>query len=262
MLILLQNLEWGYNEITNMKTKEQGMLMDIGLQKIKKDEKIRFLDETKETAFLLLSGKVAFKWADNLATAERASLFDENPSVLHVPKATEVVLTANEEAEVLIQKTSNADVFPAKFYSQTEIGCDIFGEQVWDDTARRMVRTVFDYNNAPYSNMVLGEVINFPGKWSSYIPHGHAQPEVYFYRFDKDSGFGAGFIGDEAYKIRHNSALCIPGGPTHPQAAAPGYPMYYCWMIRHLDNNPWTSRDNDPRYTWLLEKDVKIWPNR
>ena len=262
MFILLPDLEWGYNEITNIKTKEQGMLMDIGLQKIKKGEELIIFDESKETAFLLLSGKITFKWAGNLATAERASLFDENPSVLHVPKATEVVLTANEEAEVLIQKTANAGVFQAKFYNQTEISCDIFGEQVWDDTARRMVRTVFDYSNAPYSNMVLGEVINFPGKWSSYIPHGHDQPEVYFYRFDKDSGFGVGFIGDDAYKIRHNSALCIPGGPTHPQAAAPGYPMYYCWMIRHLDNNPWTSRDNDPRYTWLLEKDVKIWPNR
>ncbi|MEL7655282.1 MAG: 5-deoxyglucuronate isomerase, partial [Bacillota bacterium] len=34
------------------------------------------------------------------------------------------------------------------------------------------------------------------------------------------------------------------------------------WMIRHLKDNPWTSRDNDPRYNWLLEKDVTIWPNK
>jgi len=262
MLIILPDLEWGYNEITNMETRQQDMLMDIGLQRMKRGEKQAFVDERKETAFLLLSGKVVLNWNKNQVKAQRTSLFDENPSVLHVPKNTEVLLEALDDTELIIQKTTNTKVFESKFYDQTEIGCDIFGENVWNDTARRMVRTVFDYNNAPYSNMVIGEVINFPGKWSSYIPHGHDQPEVYFYRFDKDSGFGVGFIGEEAYKIRHNSALCIPGGPTHPQATAPGYPMYYCWMIRHLEGNPWTSRENDERYTWLLEKDVKIWPNK
>jgi 5-deoxy-glucuronate isomerase len=262
MLIKLPDLVWGYNEITNMETKEQGMLMDIGLQRIKKGDQQAFYDKDKETALLLISGSLIYHWEGQSKAAARASVFDENPVVLHVPKATKVILEALSDAELMIQKTTNPGDFASKFYSQEEIICDIFGEHVWDDTARRLVRTVFDYNNAPYSNMVIGEVINFPGKWSSYIPHGHAQPEVYFYRFDKDSGFGVGFIGEEAYKITNNSALCIPGGPTHPQATAPGYPMYYCWMIRHLEHNPWISRDNDERYTWLLEKDVKIWPNR
>ena len=57
---------------------------------------------------------------------------------------------------------------------------------------KRDVRTCFDLDNAPYSNMVLGEVVNLPGKWSSYPPHHHPQPECYFYRFDKPMGFGAG----------------------------------------------------------------------
>ncbi len=261
MLITMDNPKQGYNEITNMDTKATDMLMDIGLQKMAKGETLVFSDSIKETALLLLSGCVSIKWQDQSVSAARDSLLDENPSALHVPAGIEIIVEAATEVELIVQKTTNPNVFPAKFYSQTDISCDIFGEHVWGDTARRMVRTVFDYSTAPYSNMVLGEVINFPGKWSSYIPHGHNQPEVYFYRFHKDSGFGAGFIGDEAYKIRHNSALCIPGGPTHPQVSAPGYPMYYCWMIRHLPNDPWISRDNDERYTWLLEKDVKIWPN-
>ena len=53
-------------------------------------------------------------------------------------------------------------------------------------------------------NMVLGEVLNHPGKWSSYPPHHHPQPEVYFYRFDYPDGFGAGFANGEIYKTRHN----------------------------------------------------------
>lgn len=262
MLVYLPEIKSGYNEITNSDTKEQSMLMDIGIQRISKGETLVLSDAKKEMALLLLDGKVVFSWQDQSIEAERTSLFDENPSVLHVPSFTEVSVRAIESSELLLQKTDNDKDFSAKFYNKIDIRCDIFGENVWEDTARRMVRTVFDYDNAPYSNMVLGEVINFPGKWSSYIPHGHDQPEVYFYRFHLDSGFGAGFIGEEVFKIKNNSALCIPGGPTHPQVAAPGYPMYYAWLIRHLTGNPWTSRNNDERYTWLLEKDVKIWPSR
>jgi 5-deoxy-glucuronate isomerase len=238
------------------------MLMDIGIQKIEKGQKVSFLEGEKETAYLLLSGEIVFRWNGRDETAARSSLFDESPSALHVPKKVRVWIEAKKDAELLIQKTVNPNQFAPVFYGQEDCICEMLGENVWNDMARRIIRTVFDYKNAPYSNMVLGEVVNFPGKWSSYIPHGHDQPEVYYYRFDKDSGFGAGFIGDEVYKIEDNSALCIPGGPTHPQVTAPGYAMYYCWMIRHLENNPWIGRTNDKRYEWLLEKDVKIWPDR
>lgn len=262
MLESFGNLKYGFNELTNMENKHTNMLMDIGVQKMKANEKVTFIDQEKESAFLLLTGKVVFSWKDQKKEAQRYSLFDENPIALHVPKGIEVMIEALDETEILIEKTTNNTDFEPVFYTQEDCTTSIFGENVWNDTARRYVRTVFDYNNAPYSNMVIGEVINFPGRWSSYIPHGHPQPEVYFYKFDKEQGFGAGFIGDEAYKITNNSILCIPGGPTHPQAAAPGYAMYYCWMIRHLENNPWTSRDDDAKHAWLLDKNVKIWPEK
>lgn len=262
MLTVFDSFHKGYNEISNMVNNHPDMLMDIGIQLIDAGETLSFYEEEKETAFLLLNGEVMFQWEQQTVEAARHSLFDENPVALHVPYGTKVVVTAKDKVELLIQKTTNTGHFQPKYYSQSEIGTEIFGENVWNDTARRLCRTVFDYNNAPYSNMVMGELINYPGRWSSYIPHGHDQPEVYFYRFDKDSGFGAAFLGDEVFKIQNNSAFYIPGGPTHPQVSAPGYAMYYCWLIRHLDNNPWTSRDNDQRYSWLLEKDVVIWPDK
>ncbi len=33
--------------------------------------------------------------------------------------------------------------------------------------------------------------------------------------------------------------------------------MYYCWMIRHLDGNPWTDRIDDPAHVWLLDENRK-----
>mgnify|MGYP000600444855 CR=1 FL=1 len=60
-----------------------------------------------------------------------------------------------------------------------------FGADQWDGTADRQVLTVFDYENAPYSKLVLGEVFHKPGCWTSYPPHYHPQPEVYYYEFEK-----------------------------------------------------------------------------
>ena len=101
--------------------------------------------------------------------------------------------------------------------------------------------------------MVLGEVLNDKGNWSGYLPHRHPQPETYYFKFDRPEGFGASFVGDQVFKSTDGSFSAIPGGELHPQAVAPGFQMYTCWMIRHLDGNPWlqTTRNEDERYLWL-----------
>ena len=101
--------------------------------------------------------------------------------------------------------------------------------------------------------MVLGEVLNDRGNWSGYLPHRHPQPETYLFKFDRPEGFGASFVGDQVFKSVDNSFSAIPGGELHPQAVAPGFQMYTCWMIRHIDGNPWlqTDRCEDDRYVWM-----------
>ena len=121
---------------------------------------------------------------------------------------------------------------------------------------KREIKTFFDYDNAPFSNMVLGEVLSYPGKWSSYPPHYHPQPEVYFYRFDYPKGFGAGFANGEIYKTEHNGMSIIREG-FHSQVTAPGYAMCYSWGIRHLDGDPWLkTRIDDPDHEWLWKNDA------
>ncbi len=121
---------------------------------------------------------------------------------------------------------------------------------------RREIKTLFDHESAPWSNMVLGEVLNYPGKWSSYPPHHHPQPEVYFHRFDKPQGFGASFANGEIYTSRQNGLTVINHG-FHSQAAAPGYAMVYVWGIRHLPGDPWKkTRIDDPEHAWLWKPDA------
>ena len=96
-----------------------------------------------------------------------------------------------------------------------------------DNCIKRDVRTCYDYENAPHSNMVLGEVVNLPGKWSSYPPHAHPQPEVYFYHFEKPQGFGAGWANGKVYEIHHNGCLIITED-THSPSYGTWLPMLLC----------------------------------
>lgn len=254
-------LQHGYNAMT---TRESDMLMDIGYQVMDENEIVEFEDALQETAFVILTGEIEIHWNDNSELMRRTSLFDENPYCLHVPHSQKVWIKAHTAAEILVQKTINERHFEPVFYRPEDVQSDIFGEGLWNGTAERTVRTIFDYDNAPYSNMVNGEVVNTPGRWSGYIPHNHPQPEVYTYKFDKPQGFGACFIGDNAFKISHNSWSELSGGYMHPQVTAPGYAMWYSWMIRHLDGNPWKKTRTDlPEHTWLLDSKAKIWqPHR
>lgn len=221
MFARFESIGFGYNSLAEMDGKHSNMLMDVGIYKLKKGEQIDLEDNNKETAILLLDGKVTMEWLNNKETMKRKSLFDEEPWCLHVPRQIKVKIKGETESEILIQKTDNDKDFQSKLYTPKDCGTEIFGDGVWGNTSRRMVRTIFDYNNAPYSNLVMGEVINTPGKWSSYIPHHHPQPEIYFYRFTKPQGFGACFIGDDVFKVTHNSMAAIPGGLSHPQVTAP-----------------------------------------
>lgn len=251
---------FGYPQyINNTKTlskingKNKDMLMDITLHILNSDDKKIIKHSDKETAILLLSGKVKLEWDNHSEIISRKDVFSEDASCLHIPKGVRVKITAIKESEILLQSTLNDKTFHSKLYRPEDIQFFVSCQGKWENTAIRDVKTVFDYNNAPYSNMVLGEVIARQGRWWSYIPHNHPQPEVYYYKFMRPEGFGACFIGETAYTIKDGSYGAFSGGLNHPQVTAPGYPMYCCWMIRHLDGNPWTDRIDDERYTWLLK---------
>ena len=117
-------------------------------------------------------------------------------------------------------------------------------------------------SNAPYSNLVLGEVIGFPGKWSSYPPHNHPQPEIYYYKFNPENGYGFAELDETVYKTHNNSTVFIVNEETHPQTTAPGYAMWYLWVIRHLDGNPYITPYFIPEHRWVTdpENEKLMWP--
>ena len=241
----------GVKTLTEYQGPYRDMLMDIRVWALTPGQVTEFLSATEETAILLLGGQAEFVWQGQSAKVCRADVFTAGPWCLHIPKGVAVSVKADSKVQILVQRTQNEREFAAKLYTPDDIPWVDVCRGKFGDVANRHVCTIFDFNTAPYSNMVLGEVRNDRGNWSGYIPHNHPQPEVYYYIFDRPEGFGAAFVGEDVFKIRDGSFSAIPGGLNHPQAVAPGYLMYTCWMIRHFDDAPWNARIDDERYTWL-----------
>ncbi|HKL73317.1 MAG TPA: 5-deoxy-glucuronate isomerase [Clostridia bacterium] len=250
----------GEKVLAKINGKNSNMLMDISVFKLKKGAKKTFFQTDKEIAILLILGKIRITTSTIDEVAERAGLFNDLPTCLHVCKKTKITVEILQDAEFMYQATLNEKTFEEKLYRKQDIIQTVACEGMWENTAVRDVNTIFDMDNAPYSNMVIGEVLARQGRWWSYVPHSHPQPEVYYYKFERPEGFGACFIGDKAHTVKDGSYGCFEGGKTHVQVTAPGYPMYNVWMIRHIDGNPWLkTRMVDPRYTHL-ETECKFIP--
>lgn len=251
----------GYNEYTREDVDNgNGSMMDVGVILMEPGDSFDFQDDKKEIAWILLSGKVATEFDGKSVDMDRPNPFDYSTWCLHQSAGSASKLTAKAPSKVYVQKTTNERAFPTRVYSPDETHTwRRGGDGECGGCIKRDVRTSFDYENAPWSNMVLGEVVNLPGKWSSYPPHAHPQPEVYFYNFEKPQGFGAGWIDGEVHEVHDNGLAIITKG-VHPMSMAPGYACAYVWGIRHLPGNPWEkTRIDDPIHLWMLEPGAKYW---
>ena len=246
--------EHGVRTLCTYDNEYSHMMMDIRIHKVAPGEKKTFCREGEEIAVLLLKGHVTLGCGDEAVDASRADVFTEGPYAAHVCTGDEIAVFGIEPSEVLVQCTHNDTTFPPRIYRPEDAPWIYSGAKgKFGNTANRQVNTIFDYEHEPWSNMVLGEVLNDRGNWSGYLPHRHPQPECYYFLFDRPEGFGASFVGDHVYKSTDGSFSAIPGGELHPQSAAPGFLMYTCWMIRHLPGKPWlqTDRCEDERYEWM-----------
>jgi len=213
-----------------------------------------------ETAWLLMQGRVRGTVGDVAFESGRASLFDESASALHAPAGGRVAVEALTDAEFTVYRCANTRTFPARVFAPSDVPNEHRGAGQVHGRCLRFVRTIFDRRNSPDAvELVLGEVVTLPGGWSSYPPHHHAQPEIYHYRFTEPQGYGHAELGEAVVKVRQYDTIRIPAGHDHAQCAAPGYGMYYAWVIRHLPGNPYVGPEFTAAHAWTMDRDAACW---
>jgi 5-deoxy-glucuronate isomerase len=231
----------------------------LGVLRLRAGERHRLSIE-RETAWLLMDGEASGDVDGQRFAFSRSSLFDESCSCVHAAAGSTVDIEALRDTEWTVYECANQRRFEARVFTPDLVPNEHRGKGLLDDRALRFVRTVFDGRNSPPQvELVLGEVVTFPGGWSSYPPHHHAQPEIYHYRFSRVDGYGHAELGDDVVKVRAFDTIHIPAGRDHGQCAAPGYGMYYSWVIRHLAGNPYTVPEFTPEHAWTLKTDAEFW---
>jgi 5-deoxy-glucuronate isomerase len=222
----------------------------------------------QEAALVLLEGSVAFD-GDPM---KRTSVFEQRASAVYLPPGSSVTIDASSEVELALAATLGyALASPAGTSSAgTSTGDaptvvhpeDVVVHQRGKPGWQRDVHDVIAHQ-VPARRLLVGETFNEPGQWSSFPPHKHdggdgepALEEVYYYRFDRPDGFGFQGVyetdGDaRAVFLRHGSIVGIPRG-YHPVCAAPGYRLYYLWVL--AGEHRQLAMHEDPAHRWLDER--------
>jgi 5-deoxy-glucuronate isomerase len=251
--------------VTWITTEGEGELdtgIDLGICRMRRGEIVE-APADKEAAWILFGGEARVDLAGAQASVARASLFDEPPTVLHAPAGARLrIEAASDDVEWAVARATNEAPFAPRIFSPADIQDELRGRGLAQGAAVRTVRLAFDTSNRPESALVVGEVVSYPGRWSSYPPHHHAQAEVYHYRFTLPQGYGHAELGDEVVKVRAYDTLKIPGGLDHPQVAAPGYGMFYLWVVRHIPGNPYRGFEFADEHRWLLDPREQGWRPR
>ncbi len=232
----------------------EGDLIGLALADLESGQSFESSGEL-ETAAVVLGGLVEVVAAGKpLGLAGgRSSVFEGPGHTVYAPPGTPLRLRARGTAHLAVATAPGAPGAP--------LGPRIIGPadqrlaEVGKGNWTRTVRTILGPEHAA-GRLLLGETINPPGNWSSYPPHKHdreAPPEevrleeVYLFKVDPPQGFGVQIryddAGTEAFTVRDGDAAVIRTG-YHPVVAAPGYSLYYLWimagdgrvMIPHFDS--------------------------
>jgi len=208
----------------------------------------------RETAVVVLGGVVDVEAGGHpLGRAGgRLNVFEAPGHTVYVPQGISSRIVARTAAHLAIATAPAGEGGPAtaRIIGPADQRLAEVGSGNWS----RTVRTILGPEHAA-GRLLLGETINPPGNWSSYPPHKHdrqAPPEevrleeVYLFKVDPAGGFGVQVHyeghSEEAFVVKDDGVAVIRSG-YHPVVAAPGYSLYYLWimagdgrqMIPHFD---------------------------
>jgi 5-deoxy-glucuronate isomerase len=243
-------------------TGKDSEVIELGYGPLEPGEELT-LDGRDEAVAVVLSGTVE-AWAGDEALGRaggRSDPFSEPGHAVYGPSGSPLRLVAGDGgAVVAVTSAAPGDdpPGPARIIGPDDQRIATVGEGNW----QRNVRTMLGPEHTA-SRLLVGETINPPGCWSSYPPHKHDThdppeevrlEEVYLFRLRPETGFGVQILyepgAERSFLVRDGDVALIPSG-YHPVVAAPGYELYYLWVMAGQGRE--MAPRFDPEHVWLQE---------
>ncbi len=216
----------------------------------------------QETALVLLKGaaRVSGGGLDQQTIGPRADLFSEKPWTVLVRARGECEVEATADCEIAVCQAPSTQPGPSRIIPPESVKELALGKPGFQRRAL-MILT----EEVPADYLFIGEAIVPPANWASFPPHRHDfdelpdevdMEEIYYFRFDRPQGFGIQKIYtdsrsiDETLTVEDHHTVLIPEG-YHPVCTAPGYTMYYLWVMAGK-NRRFLSRQ-DPDHRWVAQ---------
>ncbi|RKY69389.1 MAG: 5-deoxy-glucuronate isomerase [Candidatus Latescibacterota bacterium] len=258
-LHIRKQLSSGYNTIIGSEDKRLEFI-EFGILRLVAGEKFTRDAEEKETVLVILTGRCTVKVGRNAyeSIGQREDVFSGSPYSVYIPcgKSYEVIAMSNLEMAVC-KAPSDLKTEP-RLIRPEQVRMRSVGRLNW----RRDIRDIVD-SSLDARHLLIGETINPPGNWSSVPPHRHDfdnlpeesnMEEVYFFKLEPQQGFGIQRIYtddrsiDSTYVLQNDDTVVIPEG-YHPVVAAPGYRLYYLWIL--AGEKRILRMHDDPQHAWL-----------
>ena len=253
------------NGLTNLVSiaKKETRNIDFSVLKLKKKQKYENKSKTHERVVIILGGKCNVRVDDKeyKNIGKRKNVFDGKATSVYIPAGSNFVVEAvSPELEVAICGAKSKAKGSPMLITPNMVRRRIVGKANWK-------RDVYDivYEKTAGDKILVGETMTPSGNWSSMPPHRHEKEdmpreskheETYYFKIDPVQGFVIQWVYtddfklNEVYVLRDNDLVVIPRG-YHPVAAAPGYRVYYLWIL--AGNNRLLRPKDDPKHKWIKE---------
>ncbi|MGB9595649.1 MAG: 5-deoxy-glucuronate isomerase [Candidatus Poribacteria bacterium] len=251
----------GYTEI--VKRGEYGLnYITFGILRLNKGEGFSENSNSDEVGLIILTGKCSVKIDRHKfdSIGSRSSVFGGKAYGVYIPPNTNYEIVGEGKAEIAVCKAPSDIKTEPVLITPDLVNVRNVGQHNW----QRQVHDIIDARITA-SKLVIGETFNPPGNWSSYPPHRHdydnlpdesEQEELYFFKVEPSQGFGIQRIYTDdlsvnvAYIIQNNNVVAIPKG-YHPVSAAPGYQLYYLWVL--AGEKRILKPKDDPAHLWIKD---------
>lgn len=217
----------------------------------------------EELVLVLLAGKCQVKVGDQVYDKlTRKDVFSERASAVYVPINSHYEVNAQDQPAEMAVTAAPASKQLTPFVVRPEDV--VFNHRGVLNWQRDVYDLVVDKAEGRVDKIIVGETVSFPGHWSSYPSHKHdtynmpfesKMDEIYYFKVKPVEGFGVQVMYNddlslrEAYMVKDGDCVALPEG-YHPIAAAPGFQVYYLWVMAGAYGRKLTPND-DPKLKWL-----------